>query len=174
MRKTVSAKAKRLIAQFGAIAVLIFADLGIKVLVQRKLAPVGTIGILDGIFDLTYAENTGAAWGMMSGKSTLLSVVVGLVLAAMCIYLFFIKETGVVWHICLPLIIAGGGANLVDRIWHGFVTDYLHVAFIDFPVFNFADCCVVVGCLVLMVYLIVDVIREYAAKGRQGAEHADH
>ena len=53
------------------------------------------------------------------------------------------------------LVIAGGIGNLLDRIFRGFVVDYLDVCWIHYPVFNFADCCVVVGICVIAVYVLI-------------------
>ncbi len=55
------------------------------------------------------------------------------------------------------MIIAGGLGNLVDRIWRGYVVDYIRVLFIDFPVFNFADILVTCGAAMLMIYLLWDI-----------------
>lgn len=155
---------KRIIIQFISIAVLICADLFIKKIVTEKLYPIGSVKVIEGIFEFSYVRNTGAAWGMFGEKSVLLSVIVGAVLILMTVYLIFTKETGTVWHICLPMIIAGGAANLFDRLINGFVTDYLRVTFIDFPVFNLADCFIVVGCIVLIIYLIYDIVKECGRK----------
>ena len=55
----------------------------------------------------------------------------------------------------IGLIIAGGTGNLIDRIFRNFVVDYLDISpWFHFPVFNFADCCVVVGTILLMIYLL--------------------
>ena len=96
---------------------------------------------------------------------------VGAVLLVMLVYIFYTKDNNIFWHICIALIIGGGAANLIDRLLNGFVTDYFHVLFIDFPVFNLADCFIVIGCFSLIVYLLVDIIREYKLKDRGAASH---
>ena len=97
-------------------------------------------------------------------RSMLLSIIVGCILLVMILYLFFTKESNIFWHICFSCIIGGGAGNLIDRLLHGFVTDYLRFVFIDFPVFNLADCLIVVGCFSLIGYLLADVIREWQSK----------
>ncbi len=163
-RRQFSSKTKRLIVQFSLLVILIFSDLFVKKIVQKYLAPVGTIPIIKNVFDFTYVENTGMAWGLLNQKSGLLSLIVGFVLLVMLVYIFLTKDNHVFWHICFSFIIGGGAANLIDRLLNGFVTDYFHVLFVDFPVFNLADCFIVVGCFSLIIYLIVDMIYEYKKK----------
>ena len=164
MTRTFSSKSKRLAVQLPLLIGFVVVDLVIKWLVQQYLAPVGTISVIDGVFDLTYVQNTGMAWGLLGQRSTLLSVVVGCILLAMLLYLFLTKEKHVFWHICFAMIVGGGAGNLIDRLMHGFVTDYFRFLFIEFPVFNFADCLIVVGCFALIGYLLVDVVREWQSK----------
>lgn len=166
MARKFSSKGKRLAVQLPLLICFVVVDLAIKELVQQKLAPVGTVTVIDGVFDFTYVQNTGMAWGLLGQRPTLLSVVVGCILLVMIFYIFFTKENNVFWHICFTLIIGGGAGNLIDRVLHGFVTDYLRFVFIDFPVFNLADCLIVVGCFSLIGYLLADVIREWQSKRR--------
>ena len=77
-------------------------------------------------------------------------------------------------------VLAGGVGNLIDRIWHGYVVDMFYFKLIDFAVFNFADVCVVVGCiwLILSILFVPDAIRWRKApsipEGENGGEtHAD-
>lgn len=164
----------RIAVQLVSVAVLIFLDLFIKKIVTDRLAPIGSVTVINNFFEFNYTRNSGAAWGMMGNKSELLSFLVGIVLIAMIVSLFFIKEKNPVWHICIPLIIAGGAANLADRLLNGYVTDYLRVTFIDFPVFNLADCFIVVGCISLIIYLICDIISESRAnKGKISEGNTD-
>lgn len=164
MARKFSSKGKRLAVQIPLLLFFIVLDLVIKRVVQEKLAPIGTVTVLDGVFDLTYVQNTGMAWGLLGQRSMLLSIIVGCILLVMILYLFFTKESNIFWHICFACIIGGGAGNLIDRLLHGFVTDYLRFVFIDFPVFNLADCLIVVGCFSLIGYLLADVIREWQSK----------
>lgn len=159
---------RRLSIQFIGIVLLIGADLGSKEIVHRLLQPIGTYPVLDKIFEFSYVENTGAAWGMLSSRSLFLSLVVSVALILMLFYMIFTKETRKLCQLSLSIIFSGGAANLVDRLLHGYVTDYLHVLFIDFPVFNLADCYIVVGCFLLIALLAADMIREYR-QGKAGA-----
>ena len=86
------------------------------------------------------------------------------------VFLLLGKVQGKLMNICAVLILAGGAGNLIDRFAQGYVVDYIKTLFIDFPVFNFADILVVVGCFTLMGYLIYDIIREEKQKKKEKAD----
>ena len=141
-------------------------DQVIKLGVLQHLAPVHQIPVISGFFHLTYVENRGAAFGILQGRTAVLIVVVSFVLLAAMVYLFSGKLQSVLLEGSLLLIIAGGIGNLIDRAYHGFVVDYLDFSSLfGFPVFNFADCCVVIGTFVLLAAVFYqDYIDSKAAK----------
>ncbi len=118
------------------------------------LKPVGSHPIIPDIFHLTYVENRGAAFGMMAGQKWLLVWVTAIVILAAIIAVMAgkIKNTTVLFSVAT--IIGGGVGNLIDRVYRGYVVDYVHLKIIDFAVFNFADICVTVGTTVLLIYLL--------------------
>lgn len=133
--------------------VLIALDYLIKLWALNSLSLMDEIKIVSDWLVLTYVENRGAAFGMFQGQSWLL---VGITSAAIigCIVAIALKLIKDKWIIyCLSLIIAGGIGNLIDRVFRGFVVDYIYVKIIDFPVFNLADICVCVGCFALVFYI---------------------
>ena len=69
-----------------------------------------------------------------------------------------IKPGFIYW--CVAVVIAGGAGNFVDRVARGFVVDYIEPTFVNFAVFNFADCCVTVGAALLIIKTVYDLIRE--------------
>ena len=134
---------------------LVAADQLFKLLVLRFLAGGPSVMVIPGLLQLTYVENRGAAFGIFQGRVGLLSLVTLAVLIALAVFL----ERGSVrhpagrWSFCL--ILAGGFGNLIDRVFRGFVVDYLDVSpLFSFPVFNFADCCVVCGSILLVLYFL--------------------
>lgn len=136
-------------------AVLIGADIAIKKWVVSALQPVGSVPVIDKFFYLTYVENRGAAFGIFQGKTTVLSVIAGV---ALCVLLYLIASGRIGSKFAtftLSLIFAGGVGNLIDRIFRGFVVDYLDFsALFGFPVFNLADCCVVIGAILFIFYAL--------------------
>lgn len=143
-----------------SILLLVALDQIIKLLVLNYLEPIGSVPVIDGFIRLNYAENTGAAFGSFSGYTELLSVFtfVAIVIGTLALMLKKIKFG--VEYVCVALIIAGGLGNLIDRVFRGFVVDYIEPLFIDFAIFNFADILVTCSAVVLIVWLIYDIYRD--------------
>lgn len=150
-----------IILAFGMMALLIAADQLIKAWALHSLKAVDTIPLIQGVLHFTYVENRGAAFGILQGKTAILSAITGVFLGLMILALLLkiIKKASMVWT--FSLIIAGGIGNLIDRVFRGFVIDYIDFRLINFPVFNLADCCVVIGIFVLLIYQVAD---EFASK----------
>ena len=113
------------------------------------------VPFIEGILSFTYTENRGAAWSMFEGQQWLL---IG-VTSAMIVGLLAVLLSGRFRRHRLAmfggiLVVAGGIGNLIDRIFRGYVVDFLRTDFMDFPIFNVADCFVVVGALLLFVYFV--------------------
>ena len=125
-----------------------------KYLVVANIPLHGDVPFLPGILQLTYAQNTGGAWSMFEGKLWLF-VGVFVVLTAMILFEYFKKPMGFSkferW--CIAAIYGGGLGNMVDRLRLGYVVDMLETEFIDFPIFNVADCFITCGCIALMISL---------------------
>lgn len=139
--------------------VLVVIDQVIKEVAYANLRPVDTVPLIEDVLHLTYLENTGMAFGMMRDQTWLLVWGTGLVLLILVLAVMIgkIKETFPVFVVCT--IIGGGIGNLIDRVYRGYVIDYIYVKLIDFAIFNFADMCVTVGTILLLVYLIVSEFR---------------
>ncbi|MGI5959174.1 MAG: signal peptidase II [Massiliimalia sp.] len=133
-------------------AVIIGLDQLFKYLAVQYLYPVGTIPLWKGVFQLTYVENRGAAFGIFEGKKILLVGFTGVILLLLLLAVLFKKVTHPVLVTSFALIIGGGIGNLIDRTFLGYVVDYLHLTLFQFPVFNFADCAVVIGTILLIAY----------------------
>ena len=151
-------------------AVLILVDQWIKRLAVDNLMGKEDVILLKNFLALSYAENTGAAFSAFSDSTMVLSVMTLLLLLGGVVFLLLGKVQGKLMNICAVLILAGGAGNLIDRFAQGYVVDYIKTLFIDFPVFNFADILVVVGCFTLMGYLIYDIIREEKQKKKEKAD----
>ncbi len=108
--------------------------------------------VIKGFFNITYAENTGAAFSILEGKRVYFIIITLVVIAALIFYFFKEKPKGIE-KICLILIISGAIGNLIDRIIHGYVTDFLNFNIFgyDFPIFNIADSYITVGAILLII-----------------------
>lgn len=147
--------------RLGIIAVGVIVDQILKLIIFNTIGASGqTINLIPGILQLTYVENTGAAFGFFNAR-------LFLIIFDILIMFFIIKilldkkyplndktKTG------LCLIIAGGIGNLIDIIFRGFVIDYIDITqIIDYPVFNFADILVVVGVILIIATIIVNTVK---------------
>lgn len=155
-------------------ALLIAADQLIKLWVLDSLAGGPSRMIIPGLLQLTYVENRGAAFGILQGKTGLLTLVTLVVLVGLLVMLLLGKfRHSPLMSCCFGLIIAGGAGNLIDRMTREFVVDYLDISpLFSFPVFNLADCCVVIGTLLLLIYLLF--FEEKAKKKAEEKLAADH
>ncbi len=114
--------------------------------------PLGSYGtraltIFPGFFNLVHVGNTGAAWSMFSGRSTMLAVLALGTLVAIFIWRRHLGLHHAVPQICFGLLCGGTVGNLVDRLRYGHVTDFLDFHFGDyiFPTFNIADSAICIG-----------------------------
>ena len=117
--------------------------------------PLGeTMDFLPGVLGLRAVHNYGAAWSSFSGQTTALAVVTVLLMAAVA----YLLVRRIVRHplgvIAGVMILAGGVGNLIDRLFRGYVVDMFDLTLFSYPVFNFADCCVVVGAILGAVYYL--------------------
>lgn len=144
----------------AVILALVGADQLTKYLVLTHLADGSKMTVIPDILQFRFAANTGAAFSLFTGKTWLLSVVTAAILfgAAFVLAKGLLNTRAEKWS--LVLIIAGGLGNLIDRIFRGYVVDFIEVLFMKFAVFNFADCCVTIGAAVLIVSILVDLFRE--------------
>lgn len=151
-------KHKLFFYQIGGIVLATAADLVIKAAVAKTLPAVSPVVLIKHVLSLTYVENTGAAFSIFSRSTNALSVFTGIVIAAVLAFLFFYKKKlPTVFNICIPLILAGGLGNLIDRIVRGYVVDYIQFTFFTFPVFNFADMMITCSSFVLIIYLLFGI-----------------
>ena len=133
---------------------LIICDQVSKIAVLKYLKPIGTSVVIKNIFSLTYVENRGAAFGILQNSRWIFICATIIILAVLIIYKIKYKPQGKIINTSLCLLISGAIGNLIDRIFRGFVVDMLEVTFIEYPVFNVADCFVVVGAILLGVYIM--------------------
>lgn len=123
------------------------------------------IPVIRGILSFYYVENDGAGFSILSGRTIFLIVFSSL---AMLFVLYLIvsrklKSPVADWGLCL--ILSGGIGNLIDRISRGGrVIDFIKTDFIDFPIFNVADICVTVGAGLIILYFIIDAVKDARKK----------
>ena len=161
-----------------SIAVLVAADQLIKMVVEDRLMPIGSADFIPGVIEFSYTENTGAAFSMLEEHTGLLSVLTLLIILAGFVYLLSGKLKNKLLIASAILVLAGGTGKLIDRIFrgreifHGYVIDYIRLLFVDFAIFNFADCLVCIGAGMIIIYLIADIFKDSSSnKKKKGLEN---
>ncbi len=135
---------------------LIILDQVVKYWALVSLKPVGSINVIDGVFALTYVENTGAAFSSFSQHTPLLALL-SLVMSGVIVYCIikydnYFKAPYAKFGLYFTL--AGALGNFIDRAFRSYVVDMFQFTFIDFPVFNVADICVVIGAIIIVITVI--------------------
>lgn len=135
-------------------AAIVAADQGVKLWAVRALGPGSSIGLIPGVFHLTYAENRGAAFSMLEGKLGFF-VAVTVVMVGLLLYLTakgMIR--GAFGRLAVVFIIGGALGNLADRLCRGYVVDLFDFRLIHFAIFNVADIFITIGGVMLAIYFL--------------------
>lgn len=153
----------------GAAIIIIFDQI-IKYLISTKLPLDESIPIIQNFFAITYVQNLGAAWSILSGNRYLLIIIAIFCLGAIYFCLIKRKNLTRLEAISYSALIGGIIGNLIDRILYGYVIDYLNFYILDynFPVFNLADICIVVSIFLIMIMTIKgsDISNEEKSRNR--------
>jgi len=134
---------------------IVAADQVTKALVLTHIPLHGEVAVLPGVVGLTYVRNFGAAFSSFQGMQWLFALI------------FILFTVAVIWEYrkkampftpferwCIAAVYGGGLGNMIDRIRLGYVVDMIETQFIEFPVFNVADCFITCGCIALIAHLI--------------------
>ena len=135
---------------------LVLLDQGTKYLAIRYLRGSSGISLIDNVLNLRYLENRGMAFGLLQNK--ILFLVLTCIVFFVAIIYLFIKAPATVYYRPLlytaAIVFAGAMGNFIDRVFRGYVVDFIYFSLIDFPVFNIADIGITVGAILLVVYFI--------------------
>lgn len=164
-RKQMNSNKKNIVSQSLAIVaavLLLILDRVTKQQIVANFALGEGCPFLKGLIDIVYVENRGAAWGMFQGETIPLVVITGIVMAG-CVFLLVKYRQNGIFFWAISLVLSGGIGNMIDRIFRGGrVVDFLHFQFWPtFPVFNVADCAVVIGYGLLILYFVLDIIKDF-------------
>ena len=153
-----------MIRRYGWIALLVLAaDQAVKYLACRLRA---TFTLIPGVLAFTYAENTGMAFSLLSGRSWLL----GLISAAVIVLgLLALRRyrLGPLPSVAAMLMLGGAAGNMIDRLLLGYVVDMFEVLLFRFAIFNVADAALTVGCVLMAASLL------FNPKDWSNVSHAD-
>ena len=158
-------------------AIVILLDQISKAIVIATIPEGSLIEVIPNIFNLTYIENRGAAFGMLSEHRWIFMVISVLAILGIVVFLWKEKPESFWIKTTLAFILGGGIGNMIDRTFRPGVVDFIDADFVqypvisfeggfsmhleDFPIFNVADCFITVGCVALICYLLfVELPRE--------------
>ena len=137
------------------VALIVIGDQITKLLVLKQIPLHSEVQAIPGLFHLTYVQNTGAAFSSFQGMRWMF-VGIFLVLTAALLFEYFKKPLPFTAfeRFCLAAVYGGALGNVIDRVRLGYVVDMICVDFMDFPVFNVADCFITCGCVLLLIHLV--------------------
>ena len=131
-----------------------------KYFASLKLADGSVAKFIPGVVQFKYAENTGMAFSMLSGARWVFIALTVVVCVGVFYYLFSNRCKNLWLYWSLGVILSGGIGNLIDRIRFGYVVDFIEPTFVNFAIFNIADCAVTCGAVVLVGYLLYDAFKD--------------
>ncbi|NOZ62569.1 MAG: signal peptidase II [Calditrichaeota bacterium] len=140
----------------GWTILIVLIDQLTKFIVSQTMTPFETKQILGDVLRLTFIKNPGMAFGIRIGNHLFFTVFSTIASVVILIYLFRMRPENVWARLALASILGGAIGNLIDRLLHKEVIDFIDVRIIRWPVFNVADIAVTVGMVILIGYVIFD------------------
>ena len=156
-------------------AVIVLADQLSKTAAVDLAARQGSTVLIPGVIGLTCTYNYGASWSILAGKTVFLLVVTALVCAAIFAALLLHKPSSLLSRLSLGMVLGGAVGNALDRLADGFVTDMIETLFMDFPIFNVADCFITVGGILFCLSVFLEeneIRRKRSAAGKEAGDGA--
>jgi len=137
-------------------AVIVAADQFTKYLTVANIELYADVPFIPGLLQLTYVQNTGAAFSSFEGQQWLFALIFA-VFTFLVAWEYRKNSMGFlpVERWCIAAIYGGGLGNMIDRVRMGYVVDMIETTFVEFPVFNVADCFITCGCILLIVHLVL-------------------
>ena len=153
-------KSKHFIICLLTIAFIIAVDMVTKIITDGK-----SIIFIDSLLNFTSTHNYGGAYSIFSAYTLVLTIFSVIMIVGIILYDIFLfdGEKNTLYTISISMILGGAIGNLIDRFFLGYVRDFLELKFISFPIFNFADIMLTVGCFLFAIFIIF----VYASKKRE-------
>ena len=150
---------------YSAITVVgIILDQLTKLLAALYLKGGDAVTVIPGVVQLRYVENRGAAFGMLADSRWVFMIISVAMILGIGSALFLGHVDKLRIAVPMAMVLSGGIGNMLDRVYLGYVIDFIEPTFIDFAVFNGADSFVCVGGAVLFFVFLVEIFKEEKAK----------
>ena len=136
---------------------MVLLDQWFKLWVVEHIAPGGSMALLPGVMELTYVRNYGAAFSLLPGRTGFFLAITMLFCLGAILVLVLKKLRSPLGNAALAMVLGGAVGNALDRAVNpgGYVVDMFRTTFIDFAVFNIADCFIVVGGILFCLYILL-------------------
>ncbi len=164
-------KNKTLVLNIISVAVslvIVGIDQLTKWLTVTYLKPLGSVPLIKfgdtEWLNLTYCENTGMSFSLLEGQRFILVAIPVILIAFVEWYIFSGKVKSKRMLFALAALAGGGLGNLIDRVFLGYVVDFIDVRIINFAIFNFADICAVLGGIFIIIFVIIEDVKESREK----------
>ena len=144
-----------------------------KIIAESSLKGTDGIVVIPKVLSFSYLENRGAAFGIFSDNRWVFMIFSTIAILVMIYLIFSMRKKHPIFLISLSMLVGGGIGNMIDRIFRGYVIDFFKVLFVDFAVFNVADCFVTVGAIILAIYMMF-IYKEPADKKEQVGLSENH
>ena len=141
------------------VAIVLILDQISKIIVRSNMAEGQIIEIIKGFFNITYVNNSGVAFSLLSGHRGIVTAIQIIAMIIVAVILYKTKGKSKLMDISLAMVLGGGIGNIIDRIAFGAVTDMISFSIFP-PVFNVADIGVTVGCGLIILDLILDIRKD--------------
>ena len=142
------------------IAGILLFDLLTKEFIAMAIPMYEIRPFIGGLFNFTHYENTGAAWSIFAGNQAFLIIISVVFVLLIGIFYFFERKNGALFHIGTALILGGAVGNMVDRVFLGFVRDFIQFDFWrSFPVFNVADIALTIGVVLVVLFYFLNIFK---------------
>lgn len=132
--------------------ILIFIDQLIKYIVNNNILLGQPYPLIEDFLYITFVKNTGIAFGLFKNNNLFMIIIISIILIILLYFYKKEKNKVLTLNIAITILISGAIGNLVDRIFYGFIIDYIDFTF--WPAFNLADSLIVIGSILLGIYII--------------------
>lgn len=146
-------------------AIIVLLDQGLKFWIVSSMEIGGQVALWPGVIHLTYVQNAGAAFSMLTGMRWILLGVTSVCALGILVYLMKTR-LGPAGKTSLAFVLGGAIGNIIDRAVQGYVVDMFEVEFMHYAVFNVADCFIVVGGILFCIFFLT--FKEDRREGKRG------
>ena len=137
---------------FSLTLIVLIIDIISKLIIKHYLTLDNSIHVIRGFFDLTYVRNTGVAWSFLDNNKYFVLILSGLIIMGIVYYIYKEKPNRKITKLAYSLILGGALGNFINRVFYGYVIDFLDFKIFgySYPIFNIADVFIVLGVIILM------------------------